>query len=99
MWAEGSEGGQRVAAIAAWLTVLMTACGGLVLYLPLVFPNGRAYTPGLGVVRRVFLIALIGFWGGLLIQPGPLYLFPGIDNPLGFGPTCGRWLDRRWRHP
>jgi hypothetical protein len=86
MWAEGSEGGRRVAGLAAWLTVLTTACGGLVLYVPLVFPDGRAYTPGLGMVRRIFLIALIGFWGAILIQPGPLYLFPQIDNPFGVGP-------------
>jgi hypothetical protein len=84
--ADGSEVGRRVAPIAAWLTVLTAAITGFVLYVPLVFPTGRGYTPAWDLVRRIFLISLFVFWVSILTQPGPLQLFPGIENPFGVGP-------------
>jgi hypothetical protein len=85
-WAEGSEAGRQVAGIAAWVTVLTVAITGFVLYIPLVFPTSRGYTPGWNVVRRGFLAALLVFWVSTLTQPGSLQLFPGIENPFGVGP-------------
>jgi hypothetical protein len=85
-WAEGSDAARGVAEITAWLTVLTSAITGFVLYVPLVFPTGRGYTPGWNMVRRIFLVALFAFWVSVLTQPGSLQLFPGIDNPFGIGP-------------
>jgi hypothetical protein len=85
-WADGSDADRGIAGVTAWLTVLTSATTGLVLYVPLVFPNGRSLSRGWDVARPFFLISLIGFWVVLLFQPGPLQLFPQIHNPFGVGP-------------
>lgn len=75
-----------VTRVFAWLTVVLSTMGGLFFFLAFVFPTGRGHTPRWETVRRV---ALYGFLVGatvLAFQPGSLHLFPGIDNPFGFGP-------------
>ena len=84
--AAGTADGQRLGQVAAWLTALTTSVIGFIFYVGFIFPTGHGHTPGW---HRV---ALACFWlltiGAILVifQPGPLHLFPTIDNPLGFGP-------------
>jgi hypothetical protein len=69
------------------LTVLFTTIGGLVFALGFIFPTGRGHTPAwdrllkMGVVAWPFMLTIL-----FLIRPGPLHLFPTIDNPFGIGP-------------
>ena len=75
------------AGLAGWLTVLFTTIGGLLFGLGFIFPTGRGHTPAwdrvvrLGAVAFPFILVV-----GFLIRPGPLQLFPTIDNPFGVGP-------------
>lgn len=79
--------GAATAAFAGWLTVLFTTIGGLVFGLGFIFPTGRGHTPAwdralrFAAVVSPFLFAIL-----FLIRPGPLHLFPTMDNPFGFGP-------------
>lgn len=90
-WADGSDVDLGVAGVTAWLTVVLSATTGLVLYVPLIFPNGRSLSRGWDIVRPIFLISLIGYWAVWLIQPGPLLMFPQIHNPFGVGPDLSGW--------
>ena len=84
--AEGSAGA-AAAKLAAWFTVLFTSIGGLVFGLGFIFPTGRGQTPAwdrmirLGAVSWPLMFTIL-----FLIRPGPLHLFPFLDNPFGFGP-------------
>ena len=79
--------GEATAAFAGWLTVLFTTIGGLVFGLGFIFPTGRGHTPAwdrairIAAVISPFLFAIL-----FLIRPGPLHLFPTMDNPFGIGP-------------
>jgi len=79
--------GAATAGLAGWLTVLFTTIGGLLFGLGFIFPTGRGHTPAwdrvvrLGAVAFPFMLVV-----GFLIRPGPLQLFPTIDNPFGVGP-------------
>ena len=75
-----------LARAAGWLTVLTSSIGELTLYIALIFPTGRGHTPRWDLVSRACLVGLLATLGWLLVQPGPLHLFPGVDNPVGFGP-------------
>ena len=75
------------AAVAAWWATVLSTIGGLVFVLGFIFPTGRGQTPAwdrlirvLAVVMSVFLVLAI------FVRPGPLQVFPSIDNPFGFGP-------------
>jgi len=52
-----------------------------------IFPTGRGQTPAwdrmirLGAVSWPLMFTIL-----FLIRPGPLHLFPFLDNPFGFGP-------------
>ena len=79
--------GAATAGFAGWLTVLFTMIGSIVFGLGFIFPTGRGHTPAwdrlvrVGAVALPFLVVLI-----FLIRPGPLQVFPTIDNPFGVGP-------------
>lgn len=79
--------GAATAGFAAWLTVLFTTIGGVVFGLGFIFPTGRGQTPAwdrmvrLGVLSWPILVVFI-----FLIRPGPLHLFPTLENPFGIGP-------------
>jgi hypothetical protein len=79
--------GAEAARFAAWFTVLFTTIGGLVFGLGFIFPTGRGHTRTwdrlirLGAVTWPSMFAIF-----FLIRPGPLHLFPTLDNPFGFGP-------------
>jgi len=72
--------------VAAWLTVVFTTIGGLVFALGFVFPTGRGQTPTWDRWLRVAaVLAIPGFVFMFVIRPGPLHVFPDIENPFGFG--------------
>ena len=72
--------------VAGWLTVLFTTLGGLVFAIGFVFPTGRGHTPAWDRALRIAaILAPFMFVSVFLIRPGPLHLFPTIDNPFGFG--------------
>ena len=87
------QGGQPGQAIGAgWLAVLGTTARGLgwlvlVVWLPLVFPNGR--TPWGGRRPVVLLGGAIGAFGlGLILAPHPLdYRLSELDSPTGLPET------------
>ncbi len=85
--------GAATAGLAAWLTVLFTTIGGLVFALGFIFPTGRGHTPAwdrlirMGAATWPLLFAIV-----FLFRPGPLHLFPTIDNPFGFGPDMRQLL-------
>jgi class 3 adenylate cyclase len=83
---------------AAWVSSVTTALAlGLLPFVFLLFPNGRlpsgrwrpvAWTAGLVGVAQVVLRA---------VDPGPIYDFPFVDNPVRFAGAAGelvRWLFR-----
>ena len=84
--ADGAAGA-ATAGLAGWLTVFFTTIGGLVFGLGFIFPTGRGPNAGLGSAHpdrrdRHSPLFIILF----LIRPGPLHLFPTIQNPFGVGP-------------
>jgi hypothetical protein len=79
--------GAATASLAGWLTVFFTTIAGLVFGLGFIFPTGRGQTPAWDRFIRICAIVtppvcIILF----LIRPGPLHLFPTIQNPFGVGP-------------
>ncbi|MFL5642953.1 MAG: hypothetical protein ACJ77W_03320 [Chloroflexota bacterium] len=76
-----------VASVAAWFAVLFSTLGGLVFVLGLIFPTGRGQTPAWDRGVRGFAVLLpVLILVAFLIRPGPLQVFPSIENPFGFGP-------------
>ena len=79
---------------AAWVSSVTTYLVlGLLPFVFLLFPDGRlpsrrwrpvAWTAGLVGVAHAVLIA---------VQPGPIYDFPFVDNPLGFSGATGDVAD------
>jgi hypothetical protein len=79
--------GALTAAFAGWLTVFFTTIGGLVFGLGFIFPTGRGHTPAWDrAVRIGAVVSPLLFTILFLVRPGPLHLFPTMDNPFGFGP-------------
>jgi hypothetical protein len=75
------------AGIAAWSAVLFAMVGSLIFGLGFIFPTGHGPTPAwdrflvIAAIALPFLIVI-----GFLVRPGPLQVFPTIDNPFGVGP-------------
>jgi hypothetical protein len=84
--ADGSVGGHHVASIAGALTALLSPILILVVYLQLIFPTGRGHTPRWDRFSRTWLLVAMSPVALLLLQPGDVHLFPGVHNPMGFGP-------------
>jgi hypothetical protein len=78
--------GSRLASVAGWITGLGTLMGGGVFYLAVIFPTGRGHTARWTRTGHVILGCTVATSVALLIQPGPLHLYPSIDNPFGVGP-------------
>ena len=84
--ASGTADVARLGPLAAWLTALTTSDIGLLFYVGFIFPTGRGHTPGWHrVAVTCFWLLTIGAIV-VILQPGELHLFPGIDNPFGVGP-------------
>lgn len=81
-----SDAARRLTPYLAWLTVLFTTLGSAIFAIGFIFPTGRGQTPGwqrfVRLVAVVWPIAL----AMILVQPGPLNIFPTIGNPFGIGP-------------
>jgi signal transduction histidine kinase len=72
--------------LAATQGLWVPAIGFLAVYAILLFPDGHLPSPGWRWVARIAGIAIVGFWLGLTIAPGPIQTNgapPQIDNPFG----------------
>lgn len=80
----GHGGGME--ALAAWFTTALTTIGGLTFALPFIFPTGRGQNRTWDALIRLSIPTwtLIPFV--IVLQPGPLHLFPSIANPFGVLP-------------
>ena len=79
--------------VAGWLTVLFTSLGGAVFVLGFLFPTGRGQTPAWDrAIKVAAALTPFMFISVFLIRPGPLHVFPTIDNPFGFGFDLRPWL-------
>jgi hypothetical protein len=70
-----------------WLAGLATLLGSGVFYLALIYPTGRGHTRAWDRVARIVLACIVLTICAVVLQPGPLHLFPGLTNPLGIGPS------------
>ena len=84
--AEGTAEGQRLAQVAAWVTVLLQLVGVFQVAIGFLFPGGRAQSRGWARFIRIVWAFAIVFTVVSLTQPGPLQLVPALQNPFGFGP-------------
>ncbi len=84
--AEGTAEGRRLTELAGWATVLCTQAGGLAFVIGFIFPTGRAQSPRWALFLRLFWLMMLVFGLVVLLPPGPLHLFPTVQNPFGFGP-------------
>jgi len=84
--ADGSEQGRHLAELAGWMTVLCTNIGAVVFLVGFIFPTGRAQSSRWAWLLRLSWPGMIAFGAALQLQPGPLHLFPTLQNPFGFGP-------------
>ena len=79
--------GAAAAGYFGWLTVVGTTLGGLVFGLGFIFPTGRGHTPMWDrFLHLAIFVAPVLFAVFFLVRPGPLHVFPTIDNPFGVGP-------------
>jgi hypothetical protein len=84
--AEGTTQGHRLAELAGWATVMWTQFGAILFLIGFIFPTGRAQSPRWAWLVRLSWPGMVLFSAALLLQPGPLHLFPTLQNPFGFGP-------------
>jgi hypothetical protein len=84
--AEQSASGQDLAELVGWVTVLCTNIGAAVFAIGFIFPTGRAQSPGWARLIRFSWPFVLVLGAGITFQPGPLHLFPTLENPFGFGP-------------
>jgi hypothetical protein len=84
--AQGTVEALQTARLTGWLTAAFTTLGGVVFLLAFIFPSGRGHTPGWDRFVRLCLILWPAVFLMVVIQPGPLNVFPTIENPFGVGP-------------
>jgi hypothetical protein len=84
--ADGTVDGRHLAELMGWATVLCTNIGAAVFAIGFIFPTGRAQSPRWATLIRLSWPFLLVFGAGITFQPGPLHLFPTLQNPFGFGP-------------
>jgi hypothetical protein len=71
---------------------LLVTMGSMMLAIGLIFPTGRGQTP-LGTDSSACRDRVHGELLLIVLQPGPLSTFPGIENPFGIGPDLRLGLD------
>ena len=84
--AEATTEGRRLTELAGWATVLCTQAGTLAFVIGFIFPTGRPHSPRWASFLRLFWLMALAFSLVVLLQPGPLHLYPTVQNPFGFGP-------------
>jgi len=82
----GTAEALETARLTGWCTAAFTTLGGVVFLLGFVFPTGRGHTPAWDRLVRLCLIVWPLALIMIVVQPGPLNVFPTIDNPFGIGP-------------
>jgi hypothetical protein len=82
----GTADAARAAQFTGWCTALFTTLGGVLFGIGFIFPTGRGHTPRWDVFVALMAASGLLFLAMNAIQPGPLNVFPTIENPIGFGP-------------
>jgi len=86
------------AGFAAWVASWSWLPGqvGIAAVLPLFFPDGRLPSQRWGWALGVSVAGILLGTAALALQPGPLFLFPGVVNPYsGSGlATLAAWISR-----
>jgi hypothetical protein len=92
-----SPGGAQLpgGAFAGWLSTLMQSSFVVsILFLVLLFPNGRLLSPRWRVVAWTTGLTVAAGLVSLALRPGPLEGFPSARNPFGIeGASFLEWLD------
>jgi hypothetical protein len=84
--AEGTQAASRAAQLTGWATYFLVSVGGFLFSVGFIFPTGRGHTPRWETFVRLLVIGgPIGLLT-IVLQPGPLAVFPNIENPFGVGP-------------
>ena len=86
MIAVGTQEALRTAQLTGWVTSLFITMGGFLFSIGFIFPTGRGHTPRWDRFVRLFLISGPVALLMIVLQPGPLSVFPTIENPVGLGP-------------
>ncbi len=84
--ADGTADRRQLAELAGWATVLCTNIGAAVFFIGFIFPTGRAQSPRWATLFRLSWPLMLVIAAGITFQPGPLHLFPTLQNPFGLGP-------------
>jgi len=79
--------------VAGWLTVLFTSLGGVVFFLGFIFPTGRGHDATWDRWLKISaILSPFMFVSVFLLRPGPLHVFPTIDNPFPYGFDLRPWF-------
>ena len=84
--ARSAEVGDTTVGIIGWFAALFSTMGGLILGLGFIFPTGRGHTPAWDRFVRLATVPLLIGLTLPLLQPGPLNVFPTVENPFAVGP-------------
>jgi MFS family permease len=84
--AYGTPDALVTARLAGWVTMLFVTIGGFALGIGFIFPTGRGHTRGWDHLFRGLMVAGVVVSALMVLQPGPLIVFPTLANPLGIGP-------------
>jgi drug/metabolite transporter (DMT)-like permease len=86
MTAIGTADAVRAAQIAAWCTAFFTTVGGILFAIGFIFPTGRGHTPRWNAFVTILFLGAPFTLAMIVLQPGPLNVFPTIENPFGLAP-------------
>jgi hypothetical protein len=81
-----TEWGREATRVAGWITTLLTTLGGTLFIIGYIFPTGGGHTARWDRFVRLCAIAWPIGLVVMVFQPGPLNIFPTLENPVGFGP-------------
>jgi hypothetical protein len=84
--AVGTQAAFRSAQLTGWLTFFLVSVGGFLFSVGFIFPTGRGHTPRWEAFARLVVIVAPLTLLTIVLQPGPLTVFPTIENPFGVGP-------------
>ena len=84
--AVGTHDALRSAQLSGWVTSVLVTSGGFLFAIGFIFPTGRGHTPRWDAFVRLFVIGGTAAMLMIVFQPGPINIFPTIENPFGLGP-------------
>ena len=92
---EPERGTDGALQLVAWVTNWAWIMGvPLVVFVPLLFPDGRLPSRGWRPAAWCGVAATVVFGAGVALEPGPLADYPGIENPVAIGDTPAEVLER-----